>query len=198
MGGFLRRGLLVLLASLPLLASAAPTAQQVVQHTVDQLLGDLRANKAAYKADPKTFYAALDRTLGPVVDSDGISRSIMTVKYSRGATPEQMWDALARLDLTRFLDPRWLPNQRWLRRAFYGLLPLVPGLVVWKAAVRGRAFERVMQDELLKICGLRDPTFAQLEADVEDVVNDAVRFAEESPKPPPEALYQNVYKEEST
>lgn len=90
MAGFLRRGLLVLLAGLPLLASAAPSAQQVVQHTVDQLLGDLKANKAAYQADPKTFYAALDRTLGPVVDADGISRSIMTVKYSRNATPEQM------------------------------------------------------------------------------------------------------------
>ena len=90
MGNFLRRGLLVLLASLPLLASATPTAQQVVQQTVDQLLGDLKANKAAYQADPKIFYAALDRTLGPVVDADGISRSIMTVKYSRGATPEQM------------------------------------------------------------------------------------------------------------
>ena len=90
MGGLLRRGLLLLLVSLPLLASAAPTGQQVVQQTVDQLRGDLKANKATYKADPKTFYAALDRTLGPVVDADGISRSIMTVKYSRGATPEQM------------------------------------------------------------------------------------------------------------
>jgi phospholipid transport system substrate-binding protein len=90
MAGFFRRGLLVLLASLPLLANAAPSAQQVVQQTVDQLLSDLQANKAAYQADPKIFYAALDRTLGPVVDADGISRSIMTVKYSRGATPEQM------------------------------------------------------------------------------------------------------------
>lgn len=90
MGGLLRRGLLVLLASLPLLAQAAPTAQQVVQHTVDQLLGDLKANKAAYQADPSVFYAALNRTLGPVVDADGISRSIMTVKYSRNASPAQL------------------------------------------------------------------------------------------------------------
>ena len=90
MAGFFRRGLLVLLASLPLLANAAPTAQQVVQQTVDQLLGDLKANKAVYQADPATFYAALERTLGPVVDADGISRSIMTVKYSRNATPAQM------------------------------------------------------------------------------------------------------------
>src|SRR3990170_4035202 len=61
--------------------------------------------------------------------------AIVGAFLAAAATPEQMWDALARLDLTRFLDPRWLPNQRWLRRAFYGLLPLVPGLVVWKAAV---------------------------------------------------------------
>lgn len=90
MAALFRRGLLVLLASLPLLANAAPTAQQVVQQTVDQLLGDLKANKAVYQADPAAFYAALERTLGPVVDADGISRSIMTVKYSRSATPAQM------------------------------------------------------------------------------------------------------------
>jgi hypothetical protein len=33
---------------------------------------------------------ALNRIVGPVVDADGISKSIMTVKYSRKATPEQM------------------------------------------------------------------------------------------------------------
>jgi phospholipid transport system substrate-binding protein len=104
MAGFFRRGLLVLLASLPLLANAAPSAQQVVQQTVDQLLSDLQANKAAYQADPKIFYAALDRTLGPVVDADGISRSIMTVKYSRGATPEQLqrFQANFKLSLMQF------------------------------------------------------------------------------------------------
>jgi len=41
-----------------------------------------------------------------------------------------------------------------------------------------------------------DATFDRLQADVEDVVNEAVRFAEESPKPPPEALYQDVYRED--
>ena len=86
----LRRGLLLLLAALPLFANAAPSPQQVVQQTVDSLLSDLKANKPAYRADPKQLYAALDRILGPVVDSEGIAKGVMTVKYSRQATPEQV------------------------------------------------------------------------------------------------------------
>ncbi|NER60565.1 ABC transporter substrate-binding protein [Pseudomonas sp. MAFF212428] len=87
----LRRGLLVLLATLPLLAVAAvQTPKDVIQTTTAQLLSDLKANKEQYKANPSAFYDALNANLGPVVDADGISRSIMTVKYSRKATPEQM------------------------------------------------------------------------------------------------------------
>lgn len=88
----LRRGLLVLLAAFPLLALAAPgqTPRDVVQGTTDALLSDLKANKEQYKTNPQAFYDALNRILGPVVDADGISKSIMTVKYSRKATPEQM------------------------------------------------------------------------------------------------------------
>jgi phospholipid transport system substrate-binding protein len=86
----LRNGLLVLLAALPLLATAAPSAHDVVKQTTDQLLADLKANKQQYRSDPNAFYDALNNILGPVVDADGISRSIMTVKYSRNATPEQM------------------------------------------------------------------------------------------------------------
>ncbi|UUY10401.1 ABC transporter substrate-binding protein [Pseudomonas sp. J452] len=86
----LRNALLVALAALPLLAQAAPSAHDVVQQTTDQLIGDLKANKASYKQTPQDFYDALNRILGPVVDSEGISRSIMTVKYSRKASPEQL------------------------------------------------------------------------------------------------------------
>ena len=86
----LRRGLLVLLAAFPLLTVAAQTPHDVVQGTTNELLGDLKANKEQYKSNPNAFYDALNRILGPVVDADGISRSIMTVKYSRKATPEQM------------------------------------------------------------------------------------------------------------
>lgn len=86
----LRRGLLVLLAAFPLLTLAAQSPREVVQGTTTELLSDLKANKEQYKSNPSAFYDALNRILGPVVDADGISRSIMTVKYSRTATPEQM------------------------------------------------------------------------------------------------------------
>jgi phospholipid transport system substrate-binding protein len=88
----LRRGLLVLLATLPLLANAAPgqSAHDLVQDTTNRMLADLSANKAKYKQDPADFYAALNSIVGPVVDAEGISKSIMTVKYSRKATPAQM------------------------------------------------------------------------------------------------------------
>ncbi|MBD1553319.1 MlaC/ttg2D family ABC transporter substrate-binding protein [Pseudomonas typographi] len=88
----LRSAFLALLAALPLLAMAAPggTAHDVVQKTTDELLADLSANREQYRSNPNAFYDALNRIVGPVVDADGISRSIMTVKYSREATPEQM------------------------------------------------------------------------------------------------------------
>ncbi|CAM3913059.1 Toluene tolerance protein ttg2D [Pseudomonas reidholzensis] len=88
----LRRGLLVLLAAFPLLALAAPgqSAHEVIQTTTTRLLSDLKSNKDQYKADPQAFYDALNSNLGPVVDADGISKSIMTVKYSRNASPAQM------------------------------------------------------------------------------------------------------------
>lgn len=86
----LRRGLLVLLAAFPLLAVAAQSPHDVIQSTTNELLSDLKANKQQYKANPNAFYESLNRILGPVVDADGISKSIMTVKYSRKATPEQM------------------------------------------------------------------------------------------------------------
>ncbi|MFJ4347087.1 phospholipid-binding protein MlaC [Pseudomonas sp. NPDC089401] len=86
----LRRGLLVLLAAFPLMALAAQSPHDVVQGTTTELLNDLKANKEQYKTNPNAFYDALNRILGPVVDADGISKSIMTVKYSRKATPAQM------------------------------------------------------------------------------------------------------------
>jgi len=86
----LRRGLLVLLAAFPLMALAAQSPHDVVQSTTTELLGALKSNKEQYKSNPQAFYDALDRILTPVVDADGISKSIMTVKYSRKATPEQM------------------------------------------------------------------------------------------------------------
>lgn len=86
----LRNSLLALLAAMPLLALAAPNAHEVVQQTTDTLLADLKANKEQYRSDPAAFYQALNDILGPVVDVDGISRGVMTVRYSRQASPEQM------------------------------------------------------------------------------------------------------------
>ena len=88
----MRRGLLVLLAVLPMLGNAAatPSAHDLVDRTTKELLSDLAANKEQYKTNPGAFYDALNRIVGPVVDADGISKSIMTVKYSRNATPDQM------------------------------------------------------------------------------------------------------------
>ncbi|MGH8486101.1 MAG: toluene tolerance protein, partial [Pseudomonas sp.] len=46
----LRRGLLVLLAALPLMAgAAAQSPKEVIQGTTNQLLADLKANKEQYK-----------------------------------------------------------------------------------------------------------------------------------------------------
>ena len=88
----LRRGLLVVLAAaLPLMANAAPgqSAHDIVQDTTTRLLADLSANKEQYKQDPSKFYDALNTIVGPAVDVKSIANSIMTVKYSRKATPEQ-------------------------------------------------------------------------------------------------------------
>ncbi|MDA7085224.1 ABC transporter substrate-binding protein [Pseudomonas sp. SA3-5] len=86
----LRNGLVTLLLAMPLLAVAAPSAYQVVEQTTTTLLEDLKVNKDQYRNDPAAFYASLNQILGPVVDVEGISRGVMTVRYSRQATPEQM------------------------------------------------------------------------------------------------------------
>ena len=69
---------------------AAQDAQTVVQQTTTKLLADLKANKEQYRTDPTAFYNAMNGILGEVVDAEGISKSVMTVRYSRRATPEQM------------------------------------------------------------------------------------------------------------
>ena len=80
----LRRGLLVLLAALPMMANAAGSAHDLVQDTTSRMLADLKANKEQYKQDPSKFYSALDAIVGPVVDAEGISKSIMTVIFAQG------------------------------------------------------------------------------------------------------------------
>ncbi len=86
----LRYGFLCTLLAFSALSVAATDAHTVVKQTTDRLLADLKANKDQYRTDPTAFYNAMDAILGEVVDADGISRSVMTVRYSRRATPEQM------------------------------------------------------------------------------------------------------------
>lgn len=69
---------------------AATDPHTVVQQTTDKLMADLKINQDKYRTDPTAFYNAMDDILGQVIDADGISKSVMTVRYSRRATPEQM------------------------------------------------------------------------------------------------------------
>ncbi|WP_205341385.1 MlaC/ttg2D family ABC transporter substrate-binding protein [Denitrificimonas caeni] len=86
----LRHALLFTLLAFTGISVAATDAHTVVEQTTNSLLADLKANKDKYRTDPTAFYNAMDSILGAVVDADGISRSVMTVRYSRRATPEQM------------------------------------------------------------------------------------------------------------
>jgi phospholipid transport system substrate-binding protein len=86
----LRRSLLVLLACLPFAGHAAATPQQVVQATTDKVLDELNSKREQFKQDPEAFYHALNGILDPVIDFDGFARGVMTVRYSRQASPTQM------------------------------------------------------------------------------------------------------------
>ena len=86
----LRRAVLMTAFAFSAVSFAATDAHIVIEQTTDNLLADLQANKAQYRTDPTAFYNAMEAILGPVVDADGISKSVMTVRYSRRATPEQM------------------------------------------------------------------------------------------------------------
>ena len=86
----LRHALLFSVLAFSGFSVAATDAHIVVEKTTAKLLADLKANKDKYRADPVAFYTAMEVILGPVVDAEGISKSVMTVRYSRRATPEQM------------------------------------------------------------------------------------------------------------
>jgi pyruvate dehydrogenase E1 component alpha subunit len=53
-------------------------------------------------------------------------------------------------------------------------------------------FRRKLEEQRV----IDEGAFQSLQQQIEDVVNEAARFAEESPKPAPEALYRDVYREE--
>ncbi|MFI8383985.1 phospholipid-binding protein MlaC [Pseudomonas sp. NPDC079086] len=86
----LRNGLFICLAAMSFSLLAAPAAHEVVEQATNTLLADLKTNKEQYRTDPSAFYSALNSIIGPVMDADGMSRGVMTVRYSRQASPEQM------------------------------------------------------------------------------------------------------------
>lgn len=82
---------LALLVSVPVLSqAAAQTPHQVVEDTSVRVMENLNANRELYKQDADAFYTGLNEVMEPVVDFQGIARSVMTVRYSRSATPAQM------------------------------------------------------------------------------------------------------------
>lgn len=87
----LTKVLLAISLSMPLLAQAnATTPQEVVEDTSNRVMTVLDANRDTYKDDTDAFVEGLNEVLDPVVDFQGIARSVMTVRYSREATDEQM------------------------------------------------------------------------------------------------------------
>lgn len=82
---------LALSLALPVMAQAvARTPQQVVEETSTRVMEVLDANRDTYRQDTDAFLQGLNQVLDPVVDFEGIARSVMTVRYSRSASPEQM------------------------------------------------------------------------------------------------------------
>ncbi|MFT0212715.1 ABC transporter substrate-binding protein [Pseudomonas sp. F1_0610] len=89
---FIRNLGLAVMMVLPVWAQAntVETPYTVVKNTTDALLADLKVNKENYKQNPQLFYQAMNNILAPVVDVEGISRSVMTVRFANQASPEQM------------------------------------------------------------------------------------------------------------
>ena len=129
----LRRSLLVLLACLPFAGHAAATPQQVVQATTDQVLGELNSKREQFRQDPEAFYQALNGILDPVVDFDGFSRGVMTVRYSRQASPAQMqaFQESFKRSLVRFYGGALLEYDNQEIR----MLPAVPSSEPGRASV---------------------------------------------------------------
>lgn len=129
----LRRSLLVLLACLPFAGHAAATPQQVVQATTDKVIGELNSKREQFRKDPETFYQTLNGILDPVIDFEGFARGVMTVRYSREASPAQMQafqDSFKR-SLVKFYGGALLEYDNQEIR----MLPAVPSSEPGRAAV---------------------------------------------------------------
>ncbi|WP_164880780.1 MlaC/ttg2D family ABC transporter substrate-binding protein [Aestuariirhabdus litorea] len=81
---------LVLWLLSPLAMATESGPEQVVRDITDRMLVLLKEQRALYHSDPETLYRALDELLTPVVAFDAIASSVVSAKYNRDATPEQM------------------------------------------------------------------------------------------------------------
>lgn len=87
-----------------------------------------------------------------------------------GGTSADLWNVLARADLTALFDARNLPNARSWRRPFYGITPLMVPLVQRWGLMKGDAFLTFMRSGLRSIDGPfeglgRDITFGDIDAE---------------------------------
>ncbi|MCL6415237.1 ABC transporter substrate-binding protein [Aestuariirhabdus sp. Z084] len=80
--------LMMLALSGPAQAEIGP--EQVVRETTDRMMGMLKDQRELYNSDPEALYKALDELLSPVIAFDAIAKSVVSVKYNRDASPEQM------------------------------------------------------------------------------------------------------------
>lgn len=137
----LRRSLLVLLACLPFAGHAAATPQQVVQATTDKVLGELNSKREQFKQDPEAFYQALNGILDPVIDFDGFSRGVMTVRYSRQASPAQMqaFQESFKRSLVRFYGSALLEYDNQEIRMLPAVAAREPGRATVNMEVVGRS-----------------------------------------------------------
>ncbi len=78
----------VLMLSLPLLAGASQSPQQVLQSATDSLLARITKDKETLKKDPQALYTLVEQNITPFMDIDGIARRVMG-QYYRQATPAQ-------------------------------------------------------------------------------------------------------------
>ena len=65
-------------------------AEKVIQESVDSILENIKTNKVKYENNPQDFYSYLDSSLGKIVDEEGLVRGVMTARFLKTATPNQV------------------------------------------------------------------------------------------------------------
>ena len=83
--------LLTLLAvtSFSVQAQSMKAPDVVVKETVDAMVNQIQANRAAYKADEKALYQMLEETLIPAIHMPRMADQILGKTYARSSAPEK-------------------------------------------------------------------------------------------------------------